>query len=98
MAGAISPAGEIDIYSVNGQTGEVVRVRMSDGSPSPTSIENRVQVFDPAGGLLGAATSESNAVLDVTLPAAGTYLILASDAGGNRTGTYSLSVELIPPP
>ena len=93
VTGSISALAELDSYSFTGTAGDVVRVRMGDGSPAPDSIDNQLQVFDPTGVALGNVTSEVDAVVDVTLPATGTYLVLASDAGGNQTATYGLSLQ-----
>lgn len=40
-----------------------------------------------------AVTEQANAILDLTLPATGTYLILASDVEGDSIGNYGISLQ-----
>ncbi len=70
---------------------------MGDGSVGSSSIDNRIQLYDASGTELGSVVDEVEAVLDITLPATGTYLILASDAGGEQTANYSISLEQVAP-
>ena len=66
---------------------------MSDGSASLVSINNQIQLYDPTGVELGSAVANVEAVLDITLPVAGTYLILASDASAHRSHGYGISLQ-----
>ena len=57
-----------------------------------------IRAGDPARAIapldqVDSLAHESNAVLDVVLPATGTYLILASDASADHTGNYRVSVQ-----
>jgi hypothetical protein len=89
----IAVLGELDSYSFTGTAGDVVRVRMADGSSSAVSLNNQLDVFDPAGMAVGTITNGVSALLDLTLPATGTYLILASDVTGRFMGNYGLSLQ-----
>ena len=75
------------------ESGDVVRISMGDGSNSTASIDNQIQLYDQNGVEIGSIVAEVNAVLDVTLPSSGTYLILASDAGAEQTANYGLSLQ-----
>jgi len=89
----ISGLAETDAYTFDGQAGDLIRIRMSDGSIAGFSIDNSIQLFNPAGVELGSVVAEVEAVLDITLPVAGTYLILASDLGADQTFSYSIHLQ-----
>ena len=93
VSAAISGLAEADAYTFDDLTGDRIRIRMSDGSRSAVSIDNQIQLYNPAGVELGSVVAEVEAVLDITLPVDGTYLILASDAGGNNSHGYSIHLQ-----
>ena len=93
VSASISGLFEIDAYTFDGLAGDRIRIRMSDGSTSSFSIDNQIQLYDPARVELGSVVAEVEAVLDITLPESGSYLILASDFGADQTGNYSINLQ-----
>jgi PKD repeat protein len=92
--GSIGMLAEMDAYSFTATAGDLIRVRMADGNGNAfQSLTDRIQVFDATGTEIGNAINELDAVLDVTVPSTGTYLILASDASGDWTGNYMITLE-----
>ncbi|MDH3937559.1 MAG: hypothetical protein OEV68_09520 [candidate division Zixibacteria bacterium] len=96
-AGAISPAGEYDVYYFDGEIGDVVLIRMSDTEDNGVYIDPRIELYDPSGSLIASdSTSSFQAqVLDVQLESTGTFKIVASDWGDNDTRAYGLSLQCV---
>ena len=65
----------------------------SFSSGSSGSMEPLLELFDATGLLLDSSTSEGSATVTFTVPATGTYYVLASDNGQNQSGSYGLSVN-----
>jgi len=87
----IMPIGCHDAYTFSGSAGDVIVVRMSEvtGGMNP-----RVELFDPGGAALSSASDAIRAQVDgVTLPAGGTYTILASNLTPGSGGSYGLMVQ-----
>jgi len=85
--------GEMDGYQFSAAAGDVIRIQMSDGNSSTGTITNSVLLYDPEGTLIGNVSREGMAIVQLTLPVAGEYLIIARDASGNRTGNYALNIQ-----
>jgi uncharacterized protein (TIGR03437 family) len=81
-----------DTYSFSGQAGDRVEIRMSSSAFDSFLILNKANgeqvAFDDDSG--NAATGE--ALIRVTLPETGTYIIIAMPFEANRTGAYTLSL------
>ena len=91
--GTINKFGQTDAYTFNGETEDLVRVRMSDGSTLSSSIENKIQIFDPQGVLIATGKDDNDAVVDVTLESSGQFLILLSSDGDDDFGSYTINLE-----
>src|SRR6266511_2574598 len=85
-----SPTSERDAYRFTGAAGDLVRIRMRehDGDINP-----KVELFDADGQRLTNVVDSSDAVLEVSLAAAGSYSVLASDDTGCCTSPYDLSLQ-----
>jgi hypothetical protein len=89
-SGAILTPAQNDMYTFTGNAGDNVFVRMS------ASFWAYINVYNPDGtGLCGAYNALNRTRVDVscTLPSAGTYTILASDADGINIGNYYLYLQ-----
>lgn len=80
-----------DAFTFQGQQGQFVSIRLNSTEFDPYVIlrlpDKTQQDNDDFGGSV-------NAGIDVTLPATGTYRVLATTYQPGETGTYSLSVSL----
>ncbi len=94
-AGSISGVGEVDTYSFGGRSGDKITLRMSENSPF--FIEPFIELFNPQGDSLIAASNSAQAEMQATLPSTGTYTVLASDDyPGEAQGDYGLFIFGIP--
>lgn len=107
-SGSIDANAETDCFTVNGTTGDRIRVRLTTSS---TSLTARVEVWEPSGIPLCEATFGSRtpvplppgyptsyptgADLTCSLEATGSHALLVSDSGGRGTGGYQLVVECL---
>src|SRR5436309_3068024 len=82
--------GGWDAFTFVAAAGDLVRVRMRehDGDINPT-----LELFNESGQRLSNVVDNSDAVLEVSLAAAGSYYILASDLTGCCTSPYDLSLQ-----
>jgi len=90
---SIDMVAEIDAYTLHGDVGDVVVIRMVEIS---SSLEPRVELYEPGGGRIGMDWDYSSARVDtVALSVSGTYTILAMDQDGDETGGYGLSLQRV---
>ncbi|MCB9851671.1 MAG: thrombospondin type 3 repeat-containing protein [Phycisphaerales bacterium] len=98
IAANISPAGDVDFYSVDAMAGDILYIA-TDGDPErdATSTDVDVALIDTDGvTVLIEADSDSSAPLsegfNFVVPAAGTYFVRVRDIGGVATGSYAILV------
>ena len=96
ILGELTHQAEIDAFSYTASAGDVIvaRMRSEDGS-----IESRIRIYDPAGNLIeeGNSSGGTTRINTFSIPADGTYTILAYDGNGNDTGNYGFSFQVINP-
>ena len=97
LTGTISTFGDVDTYSFSGNVGDKVILRLTENSGSPSFLlEPFAELYDSAGDLLLSDADNGQAQIEFTLPADGSYTILASDAyPGDDTGNYGLFIQRI---
>lgn len=99
--GSITPDDKFDLYTFEGEAGEVVTVSMSQTSGT---LDTLLFLMDPNGIELvqnDDSNDSTNSLINVTLPQDGTYTIIATHFGaqfGGTIGGYNLSFSSIPPP
>src|SRR5581483_3797301 len=101
--GALSAAGEVDDWTFFGRAGEPVALILATGdggapAPLPMHLDyGQVSLVGPDGQTIGTAgnsqTGADAALLDATLPAAGTYHVHVADSAdhADSTGNYLLT-------
>jgi len=90
---AISTAGEVDTLTFSAQAGDLVLVRMSATSGN---LDPHIRLNDTDGAttLCSAYDYSGDAeIATCTLPASGTYTLLAADYGNTDTGNYALYLQ-----
>ncbi|MEM8908380.1 MAG: hypothetical protein AAGD05_11085, partial [Bacteroidota bacterium] len=87
--------GEVDLYAVKAEAGEVLNVRMRGVL---NGVDSRLQLYSPAGAILieDYANGAMAEIVNWVVPQSGTYTIAASDRGGNDTGEYGISLQKLP--
>jgi hypothetical protein len=78
----------VDYYEFQGQAGQVVGIGMTS-----TAVDARLVIFGPndfEDENDNLDTGYKDAFLEVTLPATGPYLVMASTAQRNQTGAYEI--------
>lgn len=98
LAANISPAGDVDFYSVEAMAGDILYVTV-DGDPErdATSTDADVALIDTNGvTVLIEADSDSSdprsEAFDFVVPTTGTYFVRVRDIGGVDTGSYAILV------
>ncbi len=94
LTASISSTGETDIYTFDGNTGDIVRIRMRGSSQG---VDGCFKLLSPVGNLLSEACDDGG-IVQLTayeLPASGTYSIIAQDHNNNDTGDYGISLEVL---
>jgi hypothetical protein len=92
FSAAIDGAGEVDTYTFNALAGDNLYVVMSTTS----GLDPYFRVYAPDGSLIAsnAAYSPNDSELDInSLPASGTYVLLATDYDFNDTGEYRIFIQ-----
>jgi len=92
LSGTISTFGEIDQYTFDALAGDSLYVLMSTTS----GLDPYFRLYAPDGSLIASkpAYSPSDAEIDInSLPASGTYVLLAEDFGFNDIGEYRIFVQ-----
>ncbi len=94
LAGTLSNQAEIDAYSYTANAGDVMVIQMRSALDN---IESWLRLYDPAGNVLAEATPSGglSRINTFSIPAGGTYTILAMDVNGNDTGDYGFSLQII---
>jgi len=92
---SIVALSQMDAYRFTAEAGDVVLIRMSDGSD--VGIDPQLELFGPDGSRIADAVSfEFQAeILDQILPANGEYTIITSEGNGNEFDTYGLSLQCV---
>jgi hypothetical protein len=94
LEATLEAISEMDPYMFQGEAGEVVRIRMSEGG----SLEPRIELFNDQGRLIGTQETFGDTIFDVTLETTGTYYLLLSDGNGDESGVYSVTLQRLNPP
>lgn len=85
------PSGElVDDFSFTGRAGQRVVIRMTSGALDPYLIISGPNGFQRDND--DVAQGSTDAVLDVTLPANGTYRVRATTYQAGESGAYALAV------
>lgn len=97
VTGSITPDNKFDLFTFTGTAGDVINIAMNatQGSLDPT-----LYVIGPDGAQVAqnddavAGENTNSLIANLTLPADGTYIIIATHFGGpygGTTGAYSLT-------
>lgn len=98
ISGTINQTNKLDVYTFEGEAGDQVRVGMD---ATAGTLDTTLFLLSPDGAQLAAnddavVNETTNSLIDqFTLPADGTYIIIATHYGGlygGTSGTYNLSV------
>ena len=95
LSGVIDLPLDVDPYSFNGTIGDQVQLTMTR---TLGGIDPQIRTYRPDGSNIpGCSSSTTGSVLVVscTLDASGDHGILLSDSGGDETGNYDLTLELL---
>jgi len=106
-SGAISPIGDVDVFSVAARKGDFLFV-YANGDPEAdgTGTDLRLTLLGPDGTTVLLIADDSHPTIDpgpfptesflVTIPATGTYFIRVAHASpATGTGTYTLRAEIV---
>lgn len=95
VSGTLTATSFMHLYDFEGQAGEEITISMTGAG----NLDAYLGLFDPAGEVIAEdddSLGALNAVITVTLPQTGTYLIAATRAGideGTTVGDYTLEVS-----
>ena len=92
LSTSIDSLGELDLYSFDGEAGDVVTLRMTNNS----SVESRFDLFAPSSRTT-PIIQEAAGFRDVLLAETGTYTVRVYDLTLNETGEYFLSLDWVHP-
>lgn len=96
LPGSISGAAELDTYTFNVSSGDLLVVQMTETS---SDFSPDVRVYDPNGDLLCQADSSySTSIIGCALPVDGSYTMLAGDSWGQGTGAYNVHIQKLNEP
>jgi hypothetical protein len=93
----INPLGDVDTIALELAAGDSLRVRMNFLS----NIDHeQIKLYGPEGTLLKTVTTGSFELAELSWPVmvTGTYLLVLSEAEGDDTGVYGLSVKVVNDP
>ncbi len=87
----ISKIGEVDYYSFEGASGDVIMIRMRD----ETLVDSYIKLYDPDDKMIASAWSDGGLakIRNLKLHKAGTYRIHAYDRNHNDIGKYGISLH-----
>ncbi|MGB7338556.1 MAG: PPC domain-containing protein [Phototrophicaceae bacterium] len=107
VQGSLTTNNALDVYTFNASAGQIVTITMQRTSGildtsvfllSPAGIQISANDDAPAGSFVGASDRTTDSLISgFTIPADGTYTIVASRFGtiyGGTTGTYQLSLQI----
>lgn len=89
---------EMDAYSLSGQAGDKLLLRMSSGD---SRFNPQLRLYQPGGALVCSATSYGNTAGNTEvcqLPVNGTYLLLANEWREGEVGSYYIYVQRLNEP
>jgi hypothetical protein len=87
---SIATLAEMDAFTFQAAAGERIRVRMTEPGP----LSPQLEIFNSAGQKVGEDSSfSSEAEVDYSVPAAGTFVVLVSDYSGAATGAYGVFLQ-----
>ena len=89
----IDPPGDVDLFFFFGTAGDVVSALGS--KLSGVTTVPCIELFDPAGGVVGAHCLSQGARIDATLAHTGVHSILVSEFANDNTMDYTLSYQCI---
>ena len=91
---SIDPGGDVDGFTFEGSAGDMIRLRMVGGAGIGDNFNPRLELYDAQGQRLSVSPdNDYSALIELTLPATGTYYVLASDDNAYEGGSYDLSLE-----
>ena len=94
IVGTIDPTSDIDLYTFDAQTGDIVDLRLSDSS---IILDSSFKIFSPSHKEIPQVTGGvGSAILEnEQLNETGTYTVAIFDDGANNTGDYNFTLESI---
>ena len=98
VSGTIAAAGEVDLYSFTGQTGQIISLALASTggfASRPGSGSVVMRLIAPSGAVVGVLASNSQNVY--TLPADGVYSVRVNANNLRTTGSYNISRECLFP-
>ena len=90
VTGTLSPATEVERFTVNCPAGAVLTAKAKAGKKGPSLT---VRILDGASGELRSGSGKSVSLATLPLPASGTYRIEVKSQDGATQGDYSLSIS-----
>ena len=88
VLGNITNGAMLDTYTFSGTSGDQILIQMNNAA-----FVSQLRLYAPNGTLLQQAAEGLFSDINVTLPASGTYVLIASDVNGWSTGAYTLIVN-----
>ncbi len=95
-SGTINVAGEVDLYTFSGQSGDIINLALASTGGFDTIRSAALTLFAPSGSGVGG-TLLSNGQATFTLPQTGTYIIRVSAQNLSQTGSYNVSRQCLFP-
>src|SRR5262245_29945513 len=95
--GAISAAGEIDLWTAAATQGDRIVVQIAEVTGG-ASFTPRIEISAPDGTQMGASAGGVAARLDLQAHVSGTFTIAVSDQTRTGAGTYRLQLARVPGP
>ena len=96
-AGAIV-LGDVDVWTITATAGQHITVNVSQVTETD-DFRPWIRLWSPSGGSVGDTAGLDAALINSAVaPATGTYLVLVGsfDPGFDGSGTYSLTVNVVP--
>jgi len=97
LSDTIGFAGETDLFTFNGVSGELIQLTLAEVSGFAGTADPRGTLFAPDGTQVGGVFDANSAPL-FTLPASGTYVVRIFANTLVHLGDYNLGLEVIAPP
>lgn len=98
LAGNIFPANDIDSYLLDGKSGEMITLSMSENAFT-SSLNPYLTLYDPAGNKIAedndSGPGDGASIVRFELPQDGRYRIEARDSNLSSEGLYSISYRVI---
>jgi hypothetical protein len=96
VSGSIDAAGETDLYTFSGTTGEQIAIAIVQTSGFSPSAAN-MTLYSPSGELVSGQSYNANRQPQFTLSEDGTYVIRVRAYSLVHTGEYNLGLDLLSP-